>query len=164
MTDPVELVTDIVAANGGSIVGKTRLQKIFYLLDACGLESGFEYEYHNFGPFSVDLAVAADDAVALKKLKSDEKPGYHQVPYVEYSTSRPMPSDIGDLPEDKLRNALAVLGEYSSIDLEIASSIHFLRHNGYADTAEKETVLRKPVKATPERLTKARKLLTALGI
>ena len=70
--DPVTLVVGLVALNGGQLVSKIRLQKTVYLLDACGLGSGLEFDYANFGPYSADLAQAADEALDSKCLARKE--------------------------------------------------------------------------------------------
>ena len=45
-------VTALVNLNGGRIVGKTRLQKTVYLLKECGIDLGFDFDYHHYGPYS----------------------------------------------------------------------------------------------------------------
>ena len=49
---------DIVRDAGGRIVGRTRFQKIAYLLSVAGFEDGLRFVYKHYGPFSEDLAVA----------------------------------------------------------------------------------------------------------
>ena len=49
-------IPSLVVAAGGEIVGKIRLQKVVYLLDQMGLNSGFSYQYFHYGPYSEDLA------------------------------------------------------------------------------------------------------------
>ena len=41
MTNLNELIASIIKAGNGSIVGRIRIQKIFYLLEQLGMESGF---------------------------------------------------------------------------------------------------------------------------
>ncbi len=164
MSEPWQLVTDLVALNGGRLVGKTRLQKTVYLLDACGLGSDFDFDYHHFGPFSADLAEAADGAWAMGMVQQEPKTGSHGVPYVIYSSNAPKPVTIGEMPGTDAENQLAVLAAHSALDLEVAATLYFLRANGYGKTAEAELVVRKPLKATPERIAVASNLLIQLGI
>ena len=49
---------DIIRDAGGKVVGKTRLQKMAYLLEMSGLGCGFSFEYRHYGPFSEELANA----------------------------------------------------------------------------------------------------------
>ena len=44
MQDQRRYVAELVALNGGEIVGKIRLQKIAYLLEAAGLGIDLDYE------------------------------------------------------------------------------------------------------------------------
>ena len=71
MREREDIVAGIVASAGGELVGKIRLQKITYLLDQLGLNSGFEYEYYHFGPFSRDVVNATEDAKAFGLLKEE---------------------------------------------------------------------------------------------
>jgi hypothetical protein len=52
----------------------------------------------------------------------------------------------------------------SDFVLELVATIVFLRRNGYPDSAEQEVAVRKPLKATPERLERARRLIGELGL
>ena len=50
MQEREKAVADIVAATGGRLVSRVRLQKLAYLLDQLGARSGFNYIYHHYGP------------------------------------------------------------------------------------------------------------------
>jgi len=65
MIEPEDKVAAVVDAAGGTLVSRVRLQKTVYLLDQLGLGSGFEFEYHHYGPYSRDLDIATGDARAL---------------------------------------------------------------------------------------------------
>jgi uncharacterized protein len=54
-------IPSLVVAAGGQVPGRVRLQKIVYLLDQIGLESGFTFEYHHYGPYSEGLAEQVED-------------------------------------------------------------------------------------------------------
>ena len=58
-------VVAIVRDAGGTIVGRTRLQKTAYLLELAGLGEGFHFSYRHYGPYSEELASAVRDANAL---------------------------------------------------------------------------------------------------
>jgi hypothetical protein len=47
------------------LVGRTRLQKTMSLLEMTGLGYGFPFDYYKFGPYSEDLVVSLDRAIAL---------------------------------------------------------------------------------------------------
>ena len=166
MNDAIELVAGLVALNDGELVGKVRLQKTFYLLDACGLQSGFGYDFHFYGPFSVDLSRAADDATALGRLDYEDKLGYHEVPYRVFRASHdaPSPERLGVLSAAEIRENLKLMSRYSAAELEVAASIIFLRDNGYQDDPVAETCRRKPATATADRVARAERLIAELGL
>jgi uncharacterized protein len=166
MNDPIEMVVGLVALNDGELVGKVRLQKTFYLLDACGLQSGFDYDFHFYGPFSADLARAADDAPALNRLNFEDKFGYHEVPYRVFHASHdaPPPERLGELSAAEIRENLKLMARYSAAELEVAASIIFLRNNGYQDDPVAETRRRKPATATADRVARAERLIAELRL
>jgi uncharacterized protein len=64
----------IIRDAGGKLVGRTRLQKIGYLLELTGLGEGFHFRYKHYGPHSEELAAAARDANALGLIVEQECP------------------------------------------------------------------------------------------
>src|SRR5262245_56543675 len=92
---PMDFAVFVIAANGGTIVGKTRLQKTVYLLQKLIQESVFEVDYHNFRTFSASLAQAIDVAEAFGRLRASEHQGYYSIPYVKYSTDEAPPNQLG---------------------------------------------------------------------
>ena len=166
MTDPVGTIVGIIALNGGKLVGKTRLQKVMYLLDACGLDSGFEYDYHHFGPYSADVALAMDAAEMMSRVQSEEKPGFHSVPYVVYRTGEDGPKKIGEMNASDVVTKLSILESYSALVLELAATVCYLeREEGYTrEGAQREVVVRKAAKASKDRLDSANELLARLQL
>lgn len=65
VSEPEDRVVEIVNAAGGRLVSRVRLQKIAYLLEKLGAESGFRFSYHHYGPYSRDLDNAILDAEAF---------------------------------------------------------------------------------------------------
>ena len=165
MNGQMELVVGLVALNDGEVVGKTRLQKLAYLLDECGMQSGLEFEYYNFGPFTGELARETDFAVDAGLLAPETKPGFHEVPYTTYRTSEPAPPRLGGLTAEKAKQLLSAMRKYSALDLEIAATLAWFR-----DSSEDREVVnrlvreRKPIKATPERIMRGWTLLEELGL
>ena len=58
---------------GGQITGKVRFQKIVYLLDQLGFESGFDFEYHHYGPYSEGLSDTLTDEISMGNFRLSEK-------------------------------------------------------------------------------------------
>ena len=63
----------LVRDAGGELVGRTRLQKIAFLMQLAGFGDDFSFEYHHYGPYSEDLAQAMEIAVALGPVKEEER-------------------------------------------------------------------------------------------
>lgn len=163
--DAPDYVGALIRLNGGEIVGKTRLQKITYLLEAKGLGSGLlDFDYHNYGPFSAELAFAADDAESLGYIKTEDRPGFHEVPYTVFTSKDKAPTFEEDSDTDARRDALQQMSDYSALVLELAATAVYLKKNGYPDRHWDEVKRRKPLKATPERLEQAKRLVAKLGL
>jgi uncharacterized protein YwgA len=52
------LVKAVFQAADGEIVGRIRIQKIFYLLEQLGMGGGIWFSYHHYGPYSEELSLA----------------------------------------------------------------------------------------------------------
>lgn len=144
--------TAIVQDAGGEIVGRTRLQKIGYLMDLAGFETGFTFEYRHYGPFSEDLAQGIQLAGAFNLVEEEERPtewgGFYSV--YRAQGAREHPSDA-----DRSRFASAAR-EMGAVVLELAATAAYLAsEEGHRDPWE-ETARRKPDKAADGRLAKAK--------
>ncbi len=165
MTDPVAYVSALVRLGGGQIVGRTRLQKIAYLLEAMEIGAGeLDFEYHNYGPYSAELAFAADDAESLGLIETKEQRGYHSVPYTIFYSTNEAPEFDDDEPVKKREGALNVMNAYSALVLELAATAVYLRSNGYEQNYLEELKKRKPLKANDKRIKNAEELLADLGL
>jgi uncharacterized protein len=154
----------IVALNGGVLVGKTRLQKTIYLLQSKGLNIGYDFEYHHYGPYSEGVAEDIKWAEFLGQLTGRPEMGFHDVPYTVFETKSLPPNSILGSSSDAVKSILGILEKHSAVVLELAATLLFLRKNGYATDSEEELKVRKPSKAAPERLEKARGLLRELNL
>jgi len=157
-----DCIVGIVALNGGRLVGKTRLQKTVYLLEKRGMSVGFDFEYHNFGPFSVDVARATDFAKAEGRLDERPQQGFHGVPYSLFETPERAPDRLGKLSAGEASELLQIMGGYSAIELELAATMAFLADEGESDV-DSALIQLKPAKATEERIARAHNLLDELG-
>ncbi len=163
-----DIVVNLIALYGGKLVGRTRLQKQAYLLHRCGGNFKLNFVYHHYGPYSFALADGLTDALAEGQIEIDEKPGRYGIQYAIFSlTGDGTEHDrIGGLSACKAGHLLKVMkDEVSDIVLEIAATILYLRdEGGYKDQAVTETKIRKPLKATEQRIRKAHSLLGKLGL
>src|ERR1700722_6011758 len=67
-----DMAAKIIRDAGGQVVGKTRLQKMAYLLELAGLGSDFPFEYRHYGPFSEKLANAVSLARTWDLITEEE--------------------------------------------------------------------------------------------
>ncbi|MBN1607750.1 MAG: hypothetical protein JW940_14025 [Polyangiaceae bacterium] len=153
-----ERVAEIVRDAGGKIVGRTRLQKITYLLQLAGLEQDFGFEYRHYGPYSDGLALAVQDAQLLGLLTEDEHEAAWGGVYSIYRTKDPSTSK----PSSARARLLREVVDASSIELELAATAAYFAEHGFADPWA-ETAVRKPDKAQEGRLERARELLGRLS-
>lgn len=162
--NPWEFVEDIVALNGGVLVGRTRLQKSIYLLQEMLLAEGYDFDYYHFGPYSDALAEDVRFAEFFGELESEPLPGAHSVPYTKFKTTAKLPKFMDENKAKSIKDALCKLQHHEALLLELAATWRFLETHGYPETAKEEVTIRKPNKATPDRLTRAKKLLVELGL
>ena len=169
----------LVALNGGELVGRTRAQKVAYLLDRCGADFDLRFTYHHYGPYCFELANGLDAARAEGRIGHEEQlSARHGVPYSIFTSAEDEedPTGLGDLPAAEARKLLRRMKNEADIVLELAATAVFLRDEWHyygkdkvaaADAtgaAVEETKRRKSRKATRERLDKALALLRDLGL
>ena len=159
--DNLNAVSTIVKLNGGTLIGKTRLQKTIYFLEVANLGFGMHFDYHHYGPYSEELSSAIEDEIFLGNLRSEQKKTNQGFEYTEFSVLD-FENKNSD-KEDKAVQILSTLKKYDSISVELAATADFLRRSNFSEYwAETEAL--KPSKSTPERLSKARKLLSELEV
>ena len=160
-------VPSLVVAAGGEIVGKIRLQKVVYLLDQIGLNSGFSYEYFHYGPYSEDLAERVEDDVIFGHLHADQRRRLSDgVPYTAYSAETPGDGDTleAHMPADRIRTALAEMQRRSATVLELAATIHWLAVMEGVPDWKTELIRRKGAKTNNNRDQLAVELLQTLEL
>jgi uncharacterized protein YwgA len=140
------------------------LQKTVYLLEAKGVGFGVEFEYHKHGPYSTDLALAAEDAEARCLLRMTSQRGFHEIPYTVFHSTPKTPPLSDDVDNAARKRALATMNRYSALALELAATAVFLREHGYREGYWEEVKKRKSLKASAERLEQAKRLLGELEL
>jgi hypothetical protein len=151
-------VVNIIQDAGGRIVGRTRLQKIAYLLTATGLDDNFRFAYKHYGPFSEDLASSAEFGTLIGNLHETKDQTQWGATYSTYTVDGEQPANAAD-PRHGLASLAAVA---DSIELELAATAVFLSREGYPDPWA-ETAQRKPEKALGNRIANAKTLLRTLS-
>jgi uncharacterized protein len=151
-------VAEIVRDAGGRVIGRTRLQKIAYLLTVAGLEDGLPFVYKHYGPYSEDLAAGARDANLIGLVRETEQQASWGGTYSTYV--------VADGPGPSVPAARRRLAEEAAsadaIELELAETAIFLAKEGQKDPWE-ETMRRKPEKAEGGRIGRAQALYRRLS-
>jgi len=169
MENLVEVVPKVIAAAPKKqIVGKIRLQKIFYLLDQLGLDGNLKFSYHHYGPYCEELSTAVDLAHHFES-SIKEKPQTaksHGGTFSVFTTSTNTESDdfVGQIDQQKLAKLLATMTSTTSVVIELAATIHWLQHAEKVEDWEKTLKARKPSKTSRENISKAQSLLGDLGL
>ena len=149
-----KLVAAIIRDAGGRIVGRTRLQKIAYLLDVAGYGDGFVFRYKHFGPYSHEVAESARRGALLGYFSETR----HVAPWGgSYSVYEVDDGSSGNASTGR-KELAGLAAESSAIELELAATAVFLFHEGHKDPWT-ETEGRKPMKAAEGRLEQAKELL-----
>lgn len=147
----------IVRDAGGNIVGRTKLQKIGFFLEAAGVGSGFPFRYKHYGPYSELLAAAAQHAAALQLIIENKSVANWGGQYSIFHTQ--MPPDPSAHPA---RTRLAhEMVNADAVELELAATAAFLAQERFPDPWA-ETARRKPEKAEGGRLERARQLYSRI--
>ena len=154
----IDKVTNIIRDTGGSIVGRTRLQKIAYLLTATGLDDSFWFTYKHYGPFSDQLASSAEIGALIGPFSEAQD----QTAWGGTCSTYTLDDAEGVNHEGPRYQLGSMAAEAESIELELAATAVFLFHDGYENVWE-ETAQRKPAKFSPERLANAKALLANLA-
>lgn len=150
--EAAEMARRLVSDAGGQIVGRTRIQKAAYILEAMGLGEGFSFSYRHYGPYSEDLSSALNYAQIFDMIAEDEKRAAWGGTYSVFRT-------IEDAqPTSVARGKVLALANASDpIELELAATAVYLANAGSEDPW-RDTEKRKPEKA--DNIEGAKKLLT----
>ena len=152
-----EKVAKIVADAGGRIVGRTRLQKVTYLLTVTGLEGEFRFSYKHYGPYSELLESTARLENLFGSLTESEHTATWGGSYYVFDSKI-----RSSLAESDARRVLArTAADADAIVLELAATSIFLFKEGFEHPWE-ETARRKPEKASEGRIKDAKALINSL--
>ena len=153
--DPQAAAARIIQDAGGELVGRTRLQKIAFLLKLAGFGDEFSFEYRHYGPYSEDLAQAMEIAAILGPVKEEERTAEWGGRYSVYTLQQsPGPVD------DQRAVFVQIAKRLDAVELELAATAAYLyvyERIGVdgMDNPWIETRRRKPSKAEGGRLERA---------
>jgi len=138
-----EKAVGVVRDAGGEVVGKTRLQKMAYLLEITGLGAGFQFEYRHYGPYSEELADAIASAQFWDMASEDERVANWGGTYSVFKVAS---SDKSGEINPARKRLLSLAAAANPVSLELAATAAFLAHENWKDPWQ-ETARRKPEKA-----------------
>ena len=144
----------LVKDAGGRLVGRTRLQKVAYLMQLAGFADDFAFDYRHYGPYSEELAEAMEIAVGLKIVQEDKRASASGATYSIYCTGAGAADDVR-------APFIKAAADTSAIELELAATAAYLyieegRRGGGGRDAWAITAKRKPGKAADGRLKRAK--------
>lgn len=148
-----EKAAAIVRDAGGRIVGRTKLQKVAYLLELVGLGAGFQFEYRHYGPYSEDLADAIQTADIFDLVAEEERQADWGGVYSIF-TATPAAGDRAQGDRAAFAERAAQIG---AVALELAATAAYLSDVENCDDPWAETARRKPEKASRGQLEEAKK-------
>src|SRR5713101_5551158 len=163
-----QIVAAVVAAARCPLIGRVRLQKTVYLLDRVGLNSGFGYEYHHYGPYSRDLDNATADAKAFGMIEEDYE--RRQSDGAMYSIFRLSPGAAqkeeayGELGRERTTELARLFAGTNVTVLELAATIDWLWREERRSDWRNEVTKRKGTKVRHGRLERAIELLQSVGL
>lgn len=152
----------LAALPNQKINGKKRLQKLAHLLKLAGADVGEDFSISHFGPYSRRLADSAELLSLIGEIDKKIRPtGVYGTYLSEYS----LPSNtlLEHKFQEKFERIASEIDRYSTVELEVASTIGFFVDAGFSeDRAIEQTKSMKPTKAKPPVLLKAEKILAAV--
>lgn len=146
-------------APGRSVEGKKRLQKLAFFCQQAGMISNAHFYLYDFGPFSADVARAVDMLVFSGEISEEDRLISNVGRYVKVFTLDDC--IFPDSDDDKFHDLMNELSHYSTLELEIASTIFYFEQRGEThEEAIGSTKNLKPGKSKPRVVAEADKLLS----
>lgn len=162
------IIASLLCAAEGKIVGRIRLQKIIYLLEQLGLNSGFAFSYHHYGPYSEDLSQTLmfdkffEKSIIEKTGKTNFGAEFSIFTLAEnYNES---PTLVGALDFNAVKESVSKMKSTTSVVIELAATIHWLKEKEKITDWNSELKKRKASKATPQNVEKAVSLLSSINL
>ncbi|MCZ7938009.1 hypothetical protein [Agrobacterium salinitolerans] len=156
-TQPHVAAARIIQDAGGELVGRTRLQKVAFLMQLAGFDNSFSFEYRHYGPYSEELSQAMDIAVLLGPVNEVERQADWGGRYSIYSLSE----QVTGVDQDTERaHFVQEAKKIDAVELELAATAAYLFEiegigKVYPGNPWEETARRKPTKVVGGRLAKA---------
>jgi uncharacterized protein len=163
--DAEALVLAVLAAlPSHEVRGRKRLQKLAFFAVQTGTRASVKFFLHDFGPFSTQVAAATDILSCVGAIDEEEAKYVRSKRY--YKVYRlPDPTGVSEQLPTGSKDALQKLSDYSTIELEVASTIWYFMSVGYPETkAVQATKELKPSKSEPKIIQRAEEALSRVGL
>jgi uncharacterized protein YwgA len=144
------------------IRGKKRLQKLAYFAINSGASANASFFLKDFGPFSPQVANAASYLALVGDVEESDAPvGPAQKFLKVYRLTGPVRDELSE----EVKSVVRALDAYTTIELEIASTILYYLSKGLpVDEAIKATKNLKPTKSDDRIIRRARNALSEIGL
>ena len=144
--------------------GRKRLQKLAFFASQTGAEADVRFFLHDFGPFSAEIA-GATELLSLIGAILEEDAQFQRTKRFYKVYRLPDPEGATDQLPSSTSSALRKLNEYSTIELEIASTIRYFMCTGLSEEkAIAATKNLKPSKSEPKIIERAEEALSKVGL
>ncbi|EHQ90406.1 hypothetical protein [Desulfosporosinus youngiae] len=133
------------------INGKKSLQKLVYLARAFGLETGYSFRFHYYGPYSDSLAADFEQLLETDRVSLSDKSRYKYQVSDDLSQD-PALQELDADKQEKIRELIECFGSKSPSDLELYATIYFIDHHEkyVLGNGSVEDVLEKTYQAKPK--------------
>jgi len=149
------------------IKGRKRLQKIVHLLELAGADVEGNFDLLHYGPYSKIVSNAIEELEFLGRIKESVQPiGVYETNQYVYEIGNLFEgnTNVAELPDEIDRKLLENIAKYSTIDLEVASTIGFFETQGSdREIAKEKTKEIKPNKMIPTVIQNAEEILSLVN-
>ena len=130
--EKIDRTASIMAlADSRIIIGRTRLQKMFCLLDLAGINTGFEFTYRYYGPYSEELRDVVNGVCAFG-LAKEEIMQTNWASYSKYTINKNVDeAESGDICKKIVQ--ICTNANTNAIALELATTAAWLKHSGESE-------------------------------
>lgn len=166
MSNKIDLIKSVFSAADCEIVGRIRLQKMFYLFEQLIPDDKFAFSYHHYGPYSSELSSVISMMIFDESIKEEAISNSFGGVYYKYSIvdTKTDSDPVAELSAEKSSEFAKRMKEETSVVIELAATIHWLKHHESINDWENELKARKANKATDERIKQALSLLSDLDM
>lgn len=134
------------------INGKKSLQKLVYLARAFGLETGYSFRFHYYGPYSDGLASDFEYLLETNQAKLVENSRYKYRVSDSFIQEAAAQHELGADEQEKIRKLIKTFGDKTPLELELYATIYFIDHHEkyVLGNSSAEDVLKKTYNVKPK--------------